>query len=162
MPSNRSPDSRRKECIGSMLSFRPAPSHPGWPGQWLIAGRVAAYSCGAVADLHRLPVHSTAGGIVKQQTQERSSVERVADRQEQKRAPQWGLRAIARRLFPRSRIKLGVPGRSPGSCYSEEAPSHPGRPEQWLAAASNAITVAGPRWIFTRLPYCSNGTRNGS
>ena len=46
--------------------------------------------------------------------------------------------------------------------FPKGTPSHPGQPRQWLDVPSNAITVAGPRWLLTRLPFWSNGTRNAS
>lgn len=77
----------------------------------LLRAVAIAHSCGAVADFNRLPVHSTANKMVNYKC---SGGEMRKGWLHQNSAAQ----TVACRRFPRSRIQPGVPGRSPGSCFS--------------------------------------------
>jgi len=126
-------------------------------------GRSAfAYSCGAVADFHRLPVHSAARSVdcrpeLRATRPAAGPPGSVRNTGKSKRSEPGPLGAFRSPAFPRSPKRAG--GSWPVSwlmLFRAGLPSHPAPRDSGSFGQPNAITVAGPRWFRTRLPSSPN------
>lgn len=74
----------------------------------------------------------------------------------------WDLHAGAHRSFPRSRTSWGFLAGLLADAFRAERLPIPAYRDSGHFVQPNAITVAGPRWLFTKLPCLQNCAKNGA